>query len=1164
MARLVLPSKTLAYSRNTLLGLISPAPVRVNYFQNTAKSSIRLRHFLASEVNFRRKCCPFYSSLPRVKQTSRRVICSVATEDLPKEAEESKMEDPREIFLKKPDYYFETEKTIVSSKIAVFPRIEGSPPPLVLDGQDLSLVSIQINGKALKEEDYHLDACHLTIRSPSGKYDLEVVTNIYPQKNTSLEGLYKSSGNFCTQCEAEGFRKITFYQDHPDVTAKYTVRIEADKSFYPAFLSTMSSSIHFCRLILFRNHLLRKTSLLHEVFRGYVYCEQLNPFLQNFSTSGNSGRLSWEHSTQEILLKKLNFALRNHQVHEAWESFKDFRRLYGYPEVHLLNQLIVQLSYSSNLVWMRKACELVLQIGKEKYGLLHIDTLTKLALSLARLQMSSLALVILRLMLDKGCVPSMHLLSLIVCHTVKTEIGTHVASNYLLQVCDLYNCLRDKKAHHRVSVKLDTLIFNLVLDACVRFKLSLRGLRLIDLMSMTGIVADAHSIVIISQILEMNGVRDEMKELKVHIDAVSTAYVRHYHLFYDSLLSLHFKFNDVDAAAKLVLDMIGSHNCCVNKEYREQLQKPCFIAIGSPNLRVGLKIHVEPELLHKDSVLKVESREELTFYRGGKLVLSNRAVARFICGSGLCSVVIGACIQLGWLECAHDILDDVEASGSPMGWVTYMLLIAAYQKRGMQKEAKALLKQMEKVGYDDNMISDDAVDRSKLCEETSNSHGKVDLATTLAQILKDEDQRVFPLVYNFNSSIFFFCKARMIEDALKAYRRMVDMKIQPTTGTFSFLLCGYSSLGMYREITILWGDIKRFMSSGILVGNRDLYELLLLNFLRGSYFERVMEVISHMRDNNMWIYKSVFLKLHKNLYRSLKASNTRTEAQSKRLEHVQEFRKWVALEYCTRKGRALYHDLNAYRVLFDEDYNPRLSCFGLMKNSRDGKSFSTNLAFTPPEYLRTGRVTPESVTYSFGTLLLDLLSGKHIPPSHVNRNLGMLSDSCLEGQFSNDEGTELVRLASRCLQSEPQERPNPKSLVAALIPLQKDSEVPSCADGYTRCTAAFPLSPLGEACLQMDLTAIHEVMEKIGYKDDEGAATELSFQMWTNQMQETLNSKKKGDAAFWQKDFKTATHSYTVFIDVGTMVSPTVYARRSLSYLMSNMPDEALNDAMQA
>jgi BR-signaling kinase len=83
-------------------------------------------------------------------------------------------------------------------------------------------------------------------------------------------------------------------------------------------------------------------------------------------------------------------------------------------------------------------------------------------------------------------------------------------------------------------------------------------------------------------------------------------------------------------------------------------------------------------------------------------------------------------------------------------------------------------------------------------------------------------------------------------------------------------------------------------------------------------------------------------------------------------------------------------------------YYSRLACFGLMKN-RDGKSYSTNLAFTPPEYLRTGRVRPKNVMYSFGTLLLDILSGKHMPPSHAldlirDRNLQVLIDSCLEGQ----------------------------------------------------------------------------------------------------------------------------------------------------------------------
>ncbi|KAF7828496.1 pentatricopeptide repeat-containing protein [Senna tora] len=647
--------------------------------------------------------------------------------------------------------------------------------------------------------------------------------------------------------------------------------------------------------------------------------------MQKFSTCKQIEKLPWEGSSHEILLMKLENSLKNHQVHEAWEFFHDFKSLYGYPTVCLVNQLIVQLSYSSNHVWLRKACELTLQIVKEKSNLLQVDTLTKLALSLARLQMPVPASMILRLMLEKDCVPSMNLLSLIFLHMVKTEIGAHLASNYLAQVCDCFKCLNDKNVHQAVLVKPNTMVFNLVLDACVRFKLSLKGRCIMELMALTGTVGDAHSVVIISQILEMNGLRDEMKEIKGHVDGVLAPYLNHYRQFYDSLLSLHFKFNDIDAAAELVLDMNRHYDYHINKTDRKQSQKPCLVAIGSHHLKTGLRVQFDPELLLKDSVLKVEGRQDLIFYRDGKLVLSNRALAKFIsrykkdgriselskfllsiqkvpcslAGSSLCSDVIGACIQFGWLESAHDILDDMEASGSPMGSDSYISLLSAYYKAKMHREAKVLLKQMKRVGLDEK-FSDDNTNKLILGAETSDSFGLSDLAITLAQVLKEEEDTYSPLVYEFNSSIYFFSKARMIEDVLKVYRRMEEKNIQPTIQTFAYMLHGYSSLGMYREITILWGDIKRFMRNGNLKVNRDLYELLLLNFLQGGYFERVMEVIGHMRDQNMytdkWMYKSKFLRFHKNLYRSLKASDSRTEAQSKRIEYVQAFRKWVGID----------------------------------------------------------------------------------------------------------------------------------------------------------------------------------------------------------------------------------------------------------------------------
>ncbi|KAG2580778.1 hypothetical protein PVAP13_6NG363600 [Panicum virgatum] len=157
------------------------------------------------------------------------------------------MDAPKEIFLKdyrKPDYLFDKvdlqfqlgeEKTIVTTKIVVSPGVEA---PLVLHGCDLKLLSIKVNGTELKGEEYTVDSRHLTVSTPpAGVFNLEIVTEIYPQLNTSLEGLYKSTGNFCTQCEAEGFRKITYFQDRPDVMAKYTCRIEADKTLYPVLLS---------------------------------------------------------------------------------------------------------------------------------------------------------------------------------------------------------------------------------------------------------------------------------------------------------------------------------------------------------------------------------------------------------------------------------------------------------------------------------------------------------------------------------------------------------------------------------------------------------------------------------------------------------------------------------------------------------------------------------------------------------------------------------------------------------------------------------------------------------------------------------------------------------------------------------------------------------------
>jgi aminopeptidase N len=108
---------------------------------------------------------------------------------------------------------------------------------LILHGDSLQLVALRMNGKALSKREYSLRTGTLRIPNAPDHVVLEIETLIEPEKNTSLMGLYVSKGNFFTQCEAEGFRKITYFPDRPDVMAKYRVMLRADKQQYPVLLS---------------------------------------------------------------------------------------------------------------------------------------------------------------------------------------------------------------------------------------------------------------------------------------------------------------------------------------------------------------------------------------------------------------------------------------------------------------------------------------------------------------------------------------------------------------------------------------------------------------------------------------------------------------------------------------------------------------------------------------------------------------------------------------------------------------------------------------------------------------------------------------------------------------------------------------------------------------
>jgi len=147
-----------------------------------------------------------------------------------------------------PDYLIDTidltfelneEYTRVKSLLNVManPLATRQDRHLILHGEALELISIALNNKPLNAEQYEIKNDKLHIFSVPDEFTLEIHTLIKPQENTALSGLYKSCGNFCTQCEAHGFRRMTYFLDRPDVMARFTTTIIADEAKYPVLLS---------------------------------------------------------------------------------------------------------------------------------------------------------------------------------------------------------------------------------------------------------------------------------------------------------------------------------------------------------------------------------------------------------------------------------------------------------------------------------------------------------------------------------------------------------------------------------------------------------------------------------------------------------------------------------------------------------------------------------------------------------------------------------------------------------------------------------------------------------------------------------------------------------------------------------------------------------------
>ena len=153
------------------------------------------------------------------------------------------------------EFDLDAQNTKVTSTLVLNATEPEAHEPLRLDGEALELLEIGLDGRPLESHEYMLDESGLTIPNAPAECELRTVVRIHPHTNTRLEGVYQSRGALFTQCEAEGFRRITYFVDRPDVSAVFDVVLRADRSKYPVLLSNgnlidegeLEGNLHFTR-----------------------------------------------------------------------------------------------------------------------------------------------------------------------------------------------------------------------------------------------------------------------------------------------------------------------------------------------------------------------------------------------------------------------------------------------------------------------------------------------------------------------------------------------------------------------------------------------------------------------------------------------------------------------------------------------------------------------------------------------------------------------------------------------------------------------------------------------------------------------------------------------------------------------------------------------------
>ncbi|KAJ8565776.1 hypothetical protein K7X08_008352 [Anisodus acutangulus] len=598
--------------------------------------------------------------------------------------------------------------------------------------------------------------------------------------------------------------------------------------------------------------------------------------------------LTQEHKSD--LESKLQDSIKTNNTDEAWKSFKTLSNYSAYPSKSLTNSLITHLSSLNDTHNVKRAFASVVYLLEKKQELLKPETLHVLLNSMKDANSVAPAFALVKCMFKN-----------------RFFIPFCMWGDVLVEICrkngNFGGFLQVFNENCRIAVdekvnflKPSLVACNAALECCCCELESITDAeKVVETMSVLGVRPDEYTFGLLAYLYALKGLKEKIAELEGLIRGFGFPDKG---VFFSNLISGFMKCGNLASVSATILqgvrEMDGQGLSFRERTYNDVVSG--FLQNGS--IKDLATLIGETQTLESPSVI----------------------VERSV-GYG----IINACVNLGLLDRAHMIFDEMNAQGASLGLGVYLPILKAYCKEQKTAEGAQLVTDISSLGLQLDVATYDAlIEASMSCQDfqsafsmfrdmrearipdlqgsyltimtgLTESHRPELMAAYLDEIV--EDPRVEIGTHDWNSIIHAFCKAGRLEDARRTFRRMTFLQFEPNEQTYLSLINGYVTAEKFFNVLVLWNEVKRKVSA---VGEKKmkldntLVDAFLYALVKGGFFDAVMQVVEKSQEMKIfvdkWRYKQAFMEKHK----KLRISKLRRKNRGK-MEALIAFKNWAGL-----------------------------------------------------------------------------------------------------------------------------------------------------------------------------------------------------------------------------------------------------------------------------